>query len=403
MATRRVVFCPFHGRPIALAACHIVATSEQYNAARGALTEAARNDRDDQPRGIAGRRLAQLSDEEALAKQSDEPERPTGPRQVTVRARRLGAGSKVCSDVDRAERIVLATAGELLVRKKFSANTLRAPRDIAEEAGAESRPARACPVCKHPLPLSLDDRDVFPITMIGHSGASKTSTIMALIEEAGRRSEAELGVHSFFPTGSATDYLWSRADDPKSKPRGFMMSRRVRHPPLEFVLQRSTTSRQLSLLFQDAAGEDLTDHEAILRKAPSVLWSDVIIYVYDPTKSTKHAGREAMPQAAILNRVREDIEHHGRNEERGRPHLIVMVSKADTLDKHRQYDLDGRRYSDSDVQDTLRELGDGGVVAAAKRFETVRWLFASPSRPDTETPQGIVELFRTLLQSLPLE
>ena len=54
----------------------------------------------------------------------------------------------------------------------------------------------------------------------------------------------------------------------------------------------------------------------------------------------------------------------------------------------------------ADVQQALRELGDGAVINAANRFPEVHWLFMAPQPATGEGPLGVVELFRLLLSKL---
>jgi hypothetical protein len=402
-------FCPYHGGWILLADCPIVATNDEFNASAGAGT----------PHGAAERTTAKQSDVEDLlahfgvAGNEEKPDAaPEADQAAPGRTKRrmaaevIHAGSLVKSRVDGEDRVVLALGPGYVKRRMKRPETLKSPAEMAlRSGGPTARPARACPFCRHPLPATIDYRNAYPIALVGHSEASKTSTVVALIEEAGRRDPADFGVDRLMPTEATTLYLQKLDNEIFVK---FRQGRRLartqgeHHPPLEFITTLPTTGASISLLLHDVAGEDLMRPNMRLKRAPSVLWADAILFLYNPEHSPALDTSGQQGQATILNGIRDDLESRGPVDASGRPYeeppLLLVVSKADLLP--RQYPIAGRRYRDQDVQQALRELGDGAVVNAANRFPDVHWLFMAPMPNGGGGPVGVVELFQLLLSQL---
>jgi hypothetical protein len=240
--------------------------------------------------------------------------------------------------------------------------------------------------------------------MVGHTGASKTSTALALIEGAGREGPAALGVPAFSPTEATVLHL--RTLDPDifgtfRRREPLRPTDPGHHPPLEFVTTLGD-NRPLTVLLHDVAGEDLMDPDRRVQLAPMTLWADTIIFIYNPENSPSYERNTEPPapdQAVILNGVRDDLEVRGTHDASGRryadPLLIVAVSKADLVDPG--WGLRDGPACESEVKETLRSLGDGAVVTAASRWPEVRWRFIAPHPPSGES-QGVLELFGECLQ-----
>ena len=408
-------FCPYHGGWILLADCIIVATDPRFNNAAGAGTPtkdepgvAVPDELDARFVGVFGPPTARSS------KPPTATERSAERTLKRMQADMFRVGEPAASRIDGQKRLVLAV-GEGYVKRLFrSPKPLKTPAErTVTTTGPVARPARACPLCRHPLPSTIDYRDAYPIALVGHTEASKTSTVIALIEEANRRESRELAVDRLMPTEATMQYLMSlRPPAERKDPRDVFTRFRAgdsvgltdpgaRHPPLELLTTLGTGGPSISLLLHDVAGEILMDRRRRLHEVPVVLWSDVVLFLYNPYEAL-HPPPGRPGQAAILNGIRDDLEERGPVDASGTPYkdppLIVAVSKADLLS--RRYDVEGGRYTDADVKQALRELGDGAVINAAERFPYLHWRFLAPAPPDRMHPQGVVRLFQLLIQLL---
>ena len=406
-------FCPYHGGYILLANCPILATNEDFNAEAGAppITTARRPPT--APAGFAATVGVDTEDEDETADVADEPPaaRPasTGRTSVSMIADTINVGVLLKSRIDEEERVVLARAPGYQRRRGRPAPTLKSTAELAlHHGGPASRPARACPHCRHPLPATLDYRDAYPVVLVGHTESSKTSTVLAIIDEAGNCEPSEIGASTFIPTEATMRYL--QRIDPHilvnfRRGTGPHRSQRTYHPPLEFVTTLGVGGPSISILLHDVAGEDLTDRNLRMKRAPSVLWADAIVFMYNPEDSPSLDRTGVQDQAAILNGIRDDLEARGPHDASGHPYkdppLLVVVSKADLiLDPENLEALETGAYSDQDVQKQLRRLRDGAVINAAKRFPKRSWHFIAPMPEDGGGPQGVISLFRQLLVHL---
>lgn len=421
-----VRFCPYHGGYVKLAKCPVVATSARYNkehelrragvrepAARAApvggidadLGFDADPDEDDGP------------DEADGARASQTPHGPVVTRNVPGD---LGprVGAPLTSKVDGEGRVVLALApgmparpsqaqGRRFGRRQPGAHDPPAPLpsliDLAGgREGLRARPARACPECWHPFPVTIDQRNPYPVALIGHAAASKTSTVLALMDGVAQHGAGALGVRSFAATEQTMRNLARSDSDIFAKFRrgeGPKGNEQVHHAPLEFLTYLPGSDQEVALLIQDAAGEDLTHEET--RTFRTFLWSDVVVFLYNPEHSRAH-GANQLDQSVLLNAVRSDIEAYGQRDASGaafpEPKLIVAVSKADLLDDPPE--LEDGPVSEEEVKAALVGLGDGSVVSAAGRWEHVHWRFIAPMPEHGGGPQGVMDLFKLLLTLL---
>jgi hypothetical protein len=401
-------FCPYHGGYVKLADCPVVATSDQVNRSAGAR---------DESRAAAGAApsleyhadLGGADDESAGSATAVDSKPASGARsRVRVRADVVAqVGQLVESQIDGRERLVLATGPGYVPRRLRQAPELEAPAMLARGyGGAVVRPARACPTCLHPLPATIDYRDTYPVILVGHEGSSKTSTIVALIDAAGSNEPEALGVSRFMPTEATSRYLLSMDEKIFVNFRNGIGPERTQqntiHPPLEFLTTLGLGGPAASLLIHDVAGETLTNPDTRLQQAPSVLWADAILFIYNPENSPLLTDGSFPDQAHILNGLRDDLETRGPRDPSGRayeePALLFVVSKADLVPNCP--DLREGTYNDTDVHAALRSLGDQAVINAANRFPTVHWLLMAPMPEQGGGPQGVIPVLKLLLQEL---
>ena len=158
-----------------------------------------------------------------------------------------------------------------------------------------------------------------------------------------------------------------------------------RHPPFEFLATLPPTPEQPEkdaiVLLQDAAGEDLMKRDDRIYRARSILWSDVVLFVYNPEDAPGWPSRRAdrPRQAALLNGIRDDLEMRFQaGSELRFPPLIVAVSKVDLL-KPRPQVIAG----DAAVMAAVEDLGDASMIAAAARWPNAPTGASSPRNPRT--------------------
>lgn len=400
-------FCPYHGGYVLLADCPIVATNDEALAAMGTRRGSPVSTASD----ADYTEMSHTDNGEAeVHAQPDEDAASPGQGRIRVRARadvQPQVGELVLSRVDGKRRLVVAMGPGYTRRMLRAAPELKAPAVLARAyGGAVTRPARACPTCLHPLPVTIDYRDTYPTVLVGYKGSSKTSTVVALIEEAGRHEPEDLGVSNFSATEATTRYLLSIDDKIFLKFRQGQGPERTQqqdiHPPLEFLTTIGVGGPSASLLIHDVAGEALRNPNQRVRQAPSVLWADAILFIYNPQDSPSCTTGENPDQATILNGVRDDLEARGPEDASGRPYvdpaLLFVVSKADLIPNCP--DLSSGSYTDADVHAALRLLGDQAVINAANRFPTVHWRLTAPMPEHGGGPQGMVELLSLLLGQL---
>ncbi len=416
-------FCPYHGGFVALATCPVVATNERTN------FEAHRRLGVDpgpraQPGGgsvdaaLGGSSEQEPGDDAARDTPRGESEgRPTGPpRPIRVEAARTPpVGYLAQSRIDGLRRLVVAHGPGIRQHKQGLLRppprireTLPSPAELAEGyGGVLVRPARACPRCLHPLPVTIDHRDAYPVAIAGHTGASKTTTIVALIEEANQLGPEALGVESFSATESTINALRARDPDIFAKYRrrqGPTGTSQELHAPLEFLTSLPNGIGEASVLVQDASGEDLVQPDLRLERARAVLWSDAVLFIYNPEDSPllRSETMTRNDQAVLLNGIRDDLETRAERDPSGRrytdPPLIVAVSKADLLPD--PPDVRSGPAPPDEVEQALRGLRDASVLAAARRWPEVHWRFVAPLPQNGGEPQGVADLFKLLLSLL---
>jgi hypothetical protein len=382
-------FCPYHGGFITLAECSIVATNEEYLEAED--DGAARTD----VKAVLG---------------GDSP--GSAPRRRRNRSK-LSKGERLESDIDGRARLLVhgppRPSGEQ--RRGFFGRArpepLPLPAELAVDfGGARCRPARACPQCRHPLPEAIDTHDPMLIPLVGHTAASKTTTMAAFIDQLGEHGPHAFGVGDMGPTEGTSARLTETMQLYRSGKDVRGTEAQAWILPMEFFAEPEDGEPAI-LFFHDVAGEDVMEANRRLIHAPFVLWADAILFIYNPEASPHlrppghseqmDAKARDIEQSAVLNGLLNDLKANPRRGANGRGHdippLVVAVSKADLLPGSPPLDI-GAAGEDA-VKVALRELGDGSIVGAGERWPEVHWRFIAPQPPKSR-PHGIVDLFSLL-------
>jgi hypothetical protein len=406
--TDQTRFCPYHGEAVLLADCPIVATNKEVNARAGAKQKNRAEEETVHPYsfsaevGAGGNGGTDTRAQQSIDAEPGASGRATVQVLADVEAK---AGQLIESRVDGWERLVVAERPGYLFQRFHRVPELKAPVVLARPyGGAVVRPARACPICLHPLPATIDYRDTYPTVLVGHLGASKTSMVLAFMEEAGRNEPKTFGVRNFSPTEATTEYLLSIDKEIFVKFRKNEMLERTQenaiHPPLEFLTTIGLNGPSASLLIHDISGETLRNRNKRLEQAPSVLWADTIVFIYNPENSPVMDSEGLTGQANILNGIFDDLSLRGSNDSLGNPYvvppLLFVISKADLIPNCP--DLRQGSYTDADVHAALRALGDQAVINAANRFPTVHWRLMAPMPAQGGGPQGVVDVLSLLLR-----
>lgn len=396
-ADQQLRFCPYHGGFLRLADCFVVSMNRRLNEearrrdARGSATdETVDNDVDDD------------IDFDYIPAHVEPQTQTPRDRAVGTGASAGTVGTMVRSQIDGHDRLVLAAPPNVGGPSPFGperAPILPSPAELAvKHGGARARPARACPVCHHPLPSTIDQGQPHTIAIVGRTAAGKTCTVLALIEGVRQEGPEALGVRSFVPAEVTWRYLLQNDRNIVENfrkgigPRGTVPAN---YPPFEFVATLSD-GKPTTLLLQDIAGEDLTDPDSRVRHGMT-LWADTIIFVYNPEDSPAAGAGGDRDQAQLLNAIRDDLDARGTQDAHLRrypdPRLLVAFSKPDLLVSVPDV---AETACESEVQATVRDLGDDVFIRAADRWHDVQWTFIAPLPPQPG-PTGVLDLFRRVL------
>jgi Double-GTPase 2 len=168
----------------------------------------------------------------------------------------------------------------------------------------EDVPARACPACEHPLPLSIDTRETAVVAVIGVNRVGKTYLLATSLLDAMRRGglDRRLGCTEFVADNRTdanflTNYvtpLRSGAVLEKTQAEG----REERAEPLVFNVSLPSCE-PFSLAVHDVAGEVLGDHKRRARSATYLHGARGIVFVIDPRDVEDL--RAAIPPTLIEN------------------------------------------------------------------------------------------------------
>jgi hypothetical protein len=151
----------------------------------------------------------------------------------------------------------------------------------------EDVPARACPICEHPLPLSIDTRESHVLAVVGVNRVGKTYLLATSLLEALRRGglDSRLGCTEF-ATDDRTDanflrdYLTPlRTGVPLERTQA--EGREERAEPLVFGVTLPS-SKPFSLAVHDVAGEVLGNHKRRAKSATYLHGARGIVFVIDP-------------------------------------------------------------------------------------------------------------------------
>jgi hypothetical protein len=155
------------------------------------------------------------------------------------------------------------------------------------ELPREDVPARACPACEHPLPLSIDSRETHVVAVVGVNRVGKTYLLATSLLDALRRGglDLRLGCTEFAIDDRTNanflrDYLTPLRTGirlEKTQAEG----REERAEPLVFGVTLPHP-KPFSLAIHDVAGEVLGDHKRRARSATYLHGARGIIFVIDP-------------------------------------------------------------------------------------------------------------------------
>jgi hypothetical protein len=151
----------------------------------------------------------------------------------------------------------------------------------------EDVPARACPVCEHPLPLSIDSRETSVVAVVGVNRVGKTYLLATSLLEALRAGglDSRLGCTEF-ATDDRTNATFLR-NYVMSLRNGTALDqtqaegREERAEPLVFSVTLPRAD-PFSLAIHDVAGEVLGDHKRRARSATYLNGARGIVFVIDP-------------------------------------------------------------------------------------------------------------------------
>lgn len=152
---------------------------------------------------------------------------------------------------------------------------------------AEDVPARACPACENPLPLSIDSRETAVVAVVGVNRVGKTYLLATSLLDATRRGglDRRLGCTEFV-ADSKTDrifiekYLTRLREGTPLEPTQ-KEGPEVRSKPLVFNVTLPECE-PFSLAVHDVAGEVLSDYKQRAQSATYLHGARGIVFVIDP-------------------------------------------------------------------------------------------------------------------------
>jgi Double-GTPase 2 len=168
----------------------------------------------------------------------------------------------------------------------------------------EDVPARACPACEHPLPLSIDSRETAVVAVVGVNRVGKTYLLATSLLDAMRRGglDRRLGCTEFVADNRTDANFLANYVTPlrsgvvleKTQAEG----REERAEPLVFNVSLPDCE-PFSLAVHDVAGEVLGDHKRRAQSATYLHGARGIVFVVDPRDIDDL--RAAIPPALIEN------------------------------------------------------------------------------------------------------
>jgi Double-GTPase 2 len=345
--------CPYHGRPILLADCPIVVTSDE-----------------------AESELSRLDDDPSSSYSF--PGDPLHGRDGRVR--RVVARPPAAPRVEERGRI----------RSYFFGASqdalLPSPEELTIGVPVHGlAPRRACPVCGIPLPDLIDDRDVFTIVVAGVMEASKSTMLARLCRLTGRNGGyAGLGFSEFVEMESSPDTLDILEERVLNGERLSTTPVVVEgaYEPWIFRVTGARSRQERLLFLHDIAGETFQDANARGRQVPFLGWADAVIFLVDP-RPYMGLAVGGSNQARVLEGTLRSVRNRTAQ-------VAVALAKADLLN----IQLNGNVGDNEMAKATLRDIGASAIVDAAstRPGTTFHLLAAQPELGDTEAA-GVTEVF----------
>jgi hypothetical protein len=332
----------------------------------------------------------------------------TSPAQAPDQGHRDHAGSDVWvrSRIDGVARFLIGRPPSTDRSGRAVGHALPSPWELA--AGVVSlgeRPARACPVCCHPLPPTIDATQPYVVAIAGLVAASKTSTVLALLHGITQAGPEPVGLKSV--SVAETSFFEYQTD---IRAYGYGDLATATEPGLQTPVElaaKSDHDAPVTVLIQDGAGEDFANPYRRLRHLPLVPWADAIVFVYDPEQAPSFRQQRSdaeilsLPrgdQSVLLSGIRDDLEVRTAGNPPGGvypdPQLFVALSKGDLLgwDASR-----ASAASEQDIRAAIAAIGDKAFLHATERWDAAQWGAIAPKPPGGAPPFGVLELFRAVL------
>jgi hypothetical protein len=166
----------------------------------------------------------------------------------------------------------------------------------------EDVPARACPACEHPLPLSIDSRETMVVAVVGVNRVGKTYLLATSLLDAMRRGglDGRLGCTEFAADSRTDANFLANYVTPLRSGTGLgktqVEGREERAEPLVFNVSLPDCE-PFSLAVHDVAGEVLGDHKRRAQSATYLHGARGLVFVVDPRDIDDL--RAAIPPALI--------------------------------------------------------------------------------------------------------
>ncbi|WP_329561470.1 TRAFAC clade GTPase domain-containing protein [Kitasatospora sp. NBC_01266] len=213
-------------------------------------------------------------------------------------------------------------------------------------------PVRACRTCHSDLPTDYCDQQSRIIALVGPKTAGKSTATTVLVHELRGRAGRPFGA-ALPAMGASTQARFQEMEedlyDGLRLPAPTQSAAMSFNDPLMFRLSlprpglRGDGSRHTSLVFFDAAGENLASAEAMDRYTAYLAAADGIILMVDPlqlrtvrdllAEQGRHLPDIEAPPVQIVADLAEQLRGHRRGNSQGRVStpLAVALTKSDEL------------------------------------------------------------------------
>ena len=266
---------------------------------------------------------------------------------------------------------------------------------VEEMALPEDLPARLCPRCCYPLPIEVDQRDVFTVAVLGSMQAGKSHYLASAIRSAYRlQGLSEFGITEFAPNEESANryhqHLYTPAFQQKKPIGRTPVDQDVRYQPYLFrvtVRNAQGHSFPLTVALHDMAGEVLMDRSARALCTPFVRRADAVIFLVDPVflpglEDKLVSRNESVNQADLFVACMAEM-----GERANELPVRVVLSKSDLVSRtlSRKFNFatpapEGRlaweadqKIINAEVHDLLLELGAADLVGTADKLTNVRY------------------------------